>query len=119
MVIGQSRRGNGQLGKIVELLNQSQPDQGPRANGTSCTHISMHALFESPETRAAESGDTLDRHDGALDEHEEHLLQGQRQALLVLAGRHVHLGEHTNMKSIVCGGGREIPKKQTKVREVA
>ena len=47
--------------------------------------------FKSPETRAAKSGNALDRHDGALDEDEEHLLQGQRQALLVFAGRRVHL----------------------------
>ena len=53
--------------------------------------VYRRALLDSPETRAAESGNAFHRNDGALDEHEENLLQGERQALLVLAGRRVHL----------------------------
>ena len=67
-----------------------------------------------PETGAAEPRDALHRHDGALDEHEEHLLQCQRQALLVVVGR-AHLEpRHDELRGashavLEVGFGREPP----------
>ena len=59
-----------------------------KRTGLSLEQLSIQ--INSPEARAAKPGDALNRHDGALYENEEHLLQGQRQALLVVCGR-LHL----------------------------
>ena len=34
----------GQLGKMMEDPNQSQPNRGPRADGTTCTLLESHAI---------------------------------------------------------------------------
>ena len=64
------------------------------ASSASMPAGSELTLTYTPQTGAAKPGNALDRHDGALDEDEEHLLQGEREALLVLAagrGGRVHL----------------------------
>ena len=46
---GNSAEAAGQLGKKVEHPNQSQPNPGPRADGTPCTY--PESLLEPPVVR--------------------------------------------------------------------